>query len=113
MKILLTVLNAGLAGHTRTCAVIGKALQARGHRVIVLIGKDAQSVAFDAVGLTCERAEAKQRHEQAYYEAIVNATPVMLWLKDAKNRLLRLNPAAAKLEGVEAAEVEGKSCYEL
>ena len=60
-----------------------------------------------------KRTEAALRREQAYYQAIVNATPVMLWLKDTENRLLHLNPAATKFEGVDATDVEGKSCYEL
>ena len=60
-----------------------------------------------------KRAEEALRREQAYYEAIVNATPVMLWLKDTENRILRFNPAAARIEGVDAAEVEGKSAYDL
>jgi PAS domain S-box-containing protein len=60
-----------------------------------------------------KRTEAALRREQAYYQAIVNATPVMLWLKDTENRTLHLNPAAAALEGLEVTQIEGKSAYEL
>ncbi len=60
-----------------------------------------------------KRTEAALHREQAYYEAIVNATPVMLWLKDTENRVLHLNPAAATLEGLEAPQAEGKSAYDL
>jgi PAS domain S-box-containing protein len=60
-----------------------------------------------------KRTEAALRREQAYYQAIVNATPVMLWLKDTENRVLRVNPAAAKVEGADTAELEGKSAYDL
>ncbi len=60
-----------------------------------------------------KRAEETLNREQAYYEAIVNATPVMLWLKDRENRILRVNPAAARLEGMDAAELEGKSAFDL
>ena len=37
----------------------------------------------------------------------------MFWLKDAHNRTLRINKAAAEFEGVNPADVEGKSAYDL
>lgn len=60
MKILFVVLNAGLAGHTRTSAIIGRALQARGHKVMVLISKNSNSSVFDSLGLPCVRTNHAQ-----------------------------------------------------
>lgn len=60
MNILIVVLNAGLAGHTRTSAAIGKALQVNCHNITVLIGKDSTSSIFDEKGLACERTTHAQ-----------------------------------------------------
>jgi PAS domain S-box-containing protein len=47
------------------------------------------------------------------YQTIFNATPVMLWVKDTKNRTLQINQAAADFEGVDPKDVAGKSAYDL
>jgi PAS domain S-box-containing protein len=52
----------------------------------------------------------RQRHE---YQSILDALPQMIWLKDADNRIIRANAAAARSIGLEPHEVEGRSTYDL
>jgi PAS domain S-box-containing protein len=44
---------------------------------------------------------------------IVDALPVMFWYKDTQNRYLRVNRAAARLEGLPVTAIEGKTAEEL
>ena len=53
------------------------------------------------------------RQRLSEYQTIFDATPIMFWFKDTKNRLLRLNRAAAALEGVEPAKLIGRRCEDL
>lgn len=47
------------------------------------------------------------------YKTIFAAMPVMLWYKDNNNVMIRINDAAAKLEGVDPAVLEGKSSWDV
>ena len=73
----------------------------------------AQTTAWEIVANERRRVEQSLRESEALYQTIFDATPVMFWLKDTQNRTLRINKAAASLEGVKPADVEGKSAYEL
>jgi PAS domain S-box-containing protein len=53
------------------------------------------------------------REQVAEYDAIFNSSPVMFWCKDTENRLLRINDAAAKLEGKKPQDLIGKLGEEL
>ncbi|MEM7020219.1 MAG: PAS domain S-box protein, partial [Pseudomonadota bacterium] len=53
------------------------------------------------------------RQKLAEYETIFNASPIMFWYKDAHNRTLRINKAAAELEGTTPEEIEGKRAEDL
>ena len=55
---------------------------------------------------TLARRRSKQRAE---YEMIFHAVPVELRFKDANNRVIRVNSAAAEADGYTVAELEGKS----
>jgi PAS domain S-box-containing protein len=44
---------------------------------------------------------------------ILDALPVMFWYKDTHNRHLRVNRAAAQLEGLPVTAIEGKTAEEL
>lgn len=55
----------------------------------------------------------KLEQEVEEYRTLLDSIPVMLWYKDTSNRLLRINQAAADLEGKPISELEGKSCYQL
>lgn len=44
---------------------------------------------------------------------IFDAVPAMIWHKDAHNRILRLNRAAASTMGLPVTAIEGKSVYDL
>ena len=44
---------------------------------------------------------------------IFHAVPVELRFKDANNRVIRVNSAAAEADGYTVAELEGKSCWDL
>lgn len=56
-------------------------------------------------------AEAQRRLEEL--QLIFDASPIMFWYKDRSNRTLRVNQAAAALEGLPVAAIEGRSCYEM
>jgi len=55
MKILLAVLNAGLAGHTRSSLAVAHALRDRGHDIIYLIGAQANEKLIEGAGFAYER----------------------------------------------------------
>ena len=46
-------------------------------------------------------------------QLIFDASPIMFWYKDRSNRTLRVNAAAAALEGLPVSAIEGRSCYEI
>ncbi len=47
------------------------------------------------------------------YEIIFSSMPIMLWYKDDKNNNLRVNEAAAALEGLHPVDLEQKSSWDL
>jgi PAS domain S-box-containing protein len=57
--------------------------------------------------------EAELQKQRAEYEMIFHAVPVELRFKDANNRVIRVNSAAAEADGYTVAELEGKSCWDL
>jgi len=59
-----------------------------------------------------EFVDALQR-QQAEMKVLFNLIPAMIWFKDAKNRILRLNKQAAEIVGKSVEEVEGKSTDEI
>jgi PAS domain S-box-containing protein len=73
----------------------------------------AQTTAWEIVAQERRHVELTLRESEARYQTIFDSSPIMFWLKDAHNRTLRINKAAAELEGVEPTEVEGKSAYDL
>jgi PAS domain-containing protein len=73
----------------------------------------AQTTAWEIVARERRRIELSLRESEARYQIIFDSTPIMFWLKDTHNRTLRINRAAAEFEGVQQADVEGKSAYDL
>ncbi|MBL4638797.1 MAG: PAS domain-containing protein, partial [Proteobacteria bacterium] len=53
------------------------------------------------------------RQQVAEYETIFNAATIYFWYKDTRNRFLRVNNAAAALDGYEPDFFEGKRCEDL
>jgi PAS domain S-box-containing protein len=47
------------------------------------------------------------------YETIFDAMPIMLWYKDDKNNMLRVNKAAADFDGVRPQDLVGKNSAEV
>ena len=47
------------------------------------------------------------------YRILFDSTPIMFWYKDKKNVHIRVNKAAAALEGISPDAIEGKSAYDL
>ncbi|MEG5014358.1 MULTISPECIES: PAS domain S-box protein [unclassified Microcoleus] len=60
-----------------------------------------------------KQAEAELRQQQQEQQIIFDSVPAMIWLKDTESRLLRINQAAAASRGLPAAQLEGKSFYEI
>lgn len=57
--------------------------------------------------------EQDLRAQIEQYRTLFDSIPVMLWYKDTHNRNIRINRAAAQLEGTDVSAVEGKSSYDL
>jgi PAS domain S-box-containing protein len=53
------------------------------------------------------------RQRLAEYDLIFDSTPIMFWYKDANNGILRVNRAAAALEGLHPQDLEGKRCEDV
>lgn len=60
-----------------------------------------------------KEAEAEIRRQQQEQQIIFDSVPAMIWYKDTESRLLRINQAAAASRGLPAAQLEGKSFYEI
>ncbi|MEG4205229.1 PAS domain S-box protein [Microcoleus sp. Pol7_A1] len=60
-----------------------------------------------------KQAEAELRRQQQEQQIIFDSVPAMIWYKDTESRLLRINQAAAASRGLSAAQLEGKSFYEI
>jgi diguanylate cyclase (GGDEF)-like protein/PAS domain S-box-containing protein len=60
-----------------------------------------------------KQAEAEMRRQQQEQQIIFDSVPAMIWYKDTESRLLRINQAAAASRGLPAAQLEGKSFYEI
>jgi PAS domain S-box-containing protein len=56
-------------------------------------------------------AELERQLEE--YRILFDSTPIMFWYKDTQNRHIRVNKAAADLEGVEISRLEGVSAYDV
>jgi len=56
-------------------------------------------------------AALRQRAEE--YDIIFDSTPIMFWYKDAHNRIMRVNKAAADFENLSPNAIEGKSSYDM
>jgi two-component system, NtrC family, sensor kinase len=61
--------------------------------------------------LRTENAELRTRLQE--YQTIFDSMPIMFWYKDTENRHIRVNRAAAELEGKHVDEIEGKSAHDI
>lgn len=59
------------------------------------------------------KAESELRAQREEQQVIFDAMPAMLWYKDATNRILRVNRAAADSIGLPVDQIEGRSTYDL
>jgi PAS domain S-box-containing protein len=60
-----------------------------------------------------QQTEAEARRQLEEMQLIFDASPIMFWYKDRSNRTLRVNQAAAAMEGLPRSAIEGRSCYEM
>ena len=58
-------------------------------------------------------AEAELQRQQTELRVLFDLMPAMIWLKDTKNRLVRVNERVAETAGLRIDEIEGKSCEEI
>jgi PAS domain S-box-containing protein len=79
---------------------------------IVFEGKPASlGTAFDITER--KAAEEALRRQRVEERVILDYVPALIWYKDTENRIIHLNKTAADALGKRAADVEGKSMYEL
>ncbi len=55
--------------------------------------------------------ELKKQVEE--FQILFDSIPIMLWYKDKNNRHIRVNKAAADLEGLSPSQINGKSAYDM
>lgn len=60
-----------------------------------------------------KRAEIELRRLQEEQQIIFHSVPAMIWYKDAHNRIIRANRAAAASMGLTVEAIEGRSTYDL
>ena len=85
---------------------------------LYLPDRDENGVTRGAVAMVMDmtdrkRAEDDLRRQRAELELILNNLPTRLFVKDDKNRVLRVNEPAARSVGMTVAEVEGANAYDL
>jgi PAS domain S-box-containing protein len=59
------------------------------------------------------QAEAEARRQVEELNLIFDASPIMFWYKDRGNRHIRVNQAAADLEGLPINAIQGRSCFDI
>ena len=74
-------------------------------------GGCASGVLLDVTA--AQEAEESLRRQREEQELILDAVDAMIWYKDAENRIVRCNEAAARWAGLRRGDVEGRSAYEL
>jgi len=60
-----------------------------------------------------KQAEAEADRQKRHYEVMFGAMPALVMYKDTCNRALRINRFGAALLGLSAAEIEGRSLFEI
>jgi PAS domain S-box-containing protein len=60
-----------------------------------------------------KQAEDKLQRRQSELQVLFDLMPAMIWFKDTENGILRVNERAAEATGLPAAELEGKSMYDV
>lgn len=63
------------------------------------------------VGWTEDTTESRAR--EILDRTIINSVPVLIWLKDRDNNILRLNQTSADTLGAAIEDIEGKNTYDL
>ncbi len=59
------------------------------------------------------RAEIELQRKAEEFRVVFNSVPALIWIKDQKNRILRVNQRAAEALGLSIQEVEGKHTAEF
>ncbi|MBZ0289003.1 MAG: PAS domain-containing protein [Anaerolineae bacterium] len=59
------------------------------------------------------QSEAEARRQLEELNLIFDASPIMFWYKDRGNRHIRVNQAAAELEGLPISAIEGRSAFDI
>jgi PAS domain S-box-containing protein len=60
-----------------------------------------------------KQVEATLQRQQAELRVLFDLIPAMIWFKDAKDRILRLNKRAAEIAGKTVEQIEGKPTIEI
>ena len=60
-----------------------------------------------------KQAEEALQRRQVELQVLFDLMPSMVWFKDTKNNILRVNQRGAEATGLTIAEMEGKSMYEV
>jgi len=82
--------------------------------MMTAIGYDiAQFVRHRQAEVEVERLHRDLARKTEEHETIFNSVPALIWYKDDKNNIVRVNRLAAEWAGLTRAQMEGRSTYEL
>jgi len=82
--------------------------------MMTAIGHDiAQFVRHHQAEAEVERLHRDLAQKTAEHETIFNSVPALIWYKDDKNNIVRVNRLAAEWAGLPQSQMEGRSTYEL
>jgi PAS domain S-box-containing protein len=103
---------------------MGEVIQSRkdGTRIVVdarlIARRNRKGEITDWIAVNRDITDRKQGEEvisrlSEERRILIDNMPAMILYKDTKNMIMRVNPAVTKFFGAPAAEIEGKSAYEL
>ncbi len=76
---------------------------------------EAEPIVFSIIRDITDRRRAEEAILRLSEErkALIDNVPAMIWYKDTKNNIIRVNPSVERIFGAPANEIEGKSAYDL
>jgi PAS domain S-box-containing protein len=85
-------------------------------RNVLVTDKNNKPIALEGIVTDVteqKKAEALIRKQQEEYRLIFDSVPAMIWYKDDKNKMLRVNKLAASIKGSTVEQMEGKYTEEF
>ncbi|MQA31827.1 MAG: PAS domain S-box protein, partial [Luteitalea sp.] len=85
----------------------------RGHVIRDGAGKPIRMIGGMTDQTERHRAEETLRRQQTELRVLFDLVPAMIWFKDTKNGILRVNKLVAETAGLSISDIEGKTSHEV